>query len=343
MRGSIIIFVLGVFIVSSTLSHLLPTNQFVFATLAADTSPPLISSFDVNPKVLAPNDVNQGRPRVIAEAEVTDNVGVTVVAVYAYPEGTTDLVGQGLLQIPRVEGDTQDGVWRGIYDLWSHDAPDGRYEVYVEARDAAGNKDTEGPIIVTIDRIPQSEDTTVPVIAIPDDITEEATGPNGAEVSFEVTAEDEVDGPVDVSCDYNSGDTFPIGQTVVTCTAEDVAGNPSEESFTITVQDTTAPDVEITGAVDRSGREITDGSGMTPVPYIRITFGATDAVGIEEIECSLDGEAFTSCESPMVYDRLSRTTHEVIVRATDEAGNAGEDEFTWTVGAPPSNSGGRNR
>jgi HYR domain/Bacterial Ig-like domain len=311
-----------------------------------DPEPPVISSFDVNPKVLGPNDVTEhGFPRVIAEAHVSDNVGVTVVAVYAYPKGTTDIVGGALQQIGLVEGNAQDGEWRGVYALWPRDAPDGEYEVYVEARDAAGNKDTEGPITVTIDRVPQPEDTIPPVISVPEDITEEATGPDGAEVAFEVSAEDDVDGAVDVSCDYNSGDTFPIGETAVTCSAQDAAGNTAKESFTITVQDTTDPDVEITRAVDRSGREIVEGTGSrTPIPYIRITFEATDAVGIDSTECGLDGGAFTSCTSPVVYDRLSRGTHEVIVRATDEAGNTGEDQFTWTVGSPPSNIGGsRNR
>lgn len=73
----------------------------------------------------------------------------------------------------------------------------------------------------------------------------------------------------------------------------------------------------------------------TPTPYISITFEATDAVGIDRIECSLDGQQpFTSCTSPVVYDRLSRGTHEVIVRAIDDAGNVGEGgEFTWTVGS----------
>jgi hypothetical protein len=71
-----------------------------------------------------------------------------------------------------------------------------------------------------------------------------------------------------------------------------------------------------------------------------------NAVGIDDPECSLDGQAFTFCTSPVVYDRLSRGTHEVTVRATDEAGNTGEDQFSWTVGSPPSsssNGGGRNR
>jgi hypothetical protein len=119
-----------------------------------------------------------------------------------------------------------------------------------------------------------------------------------------------------------------------------------EESFTITVQDTTEPDVEITEAVDRrSNKEIPDG-GRTSIPYIRITFEATDAVGIDSTQCSLDGGAFRSCTSPVVYNRLSRGTHEVTARATDKAGNTGEDEFTWTVGSPPSSSNngvGRNR
>jgi hypothetical protein len=177
---------------------------------------------------------------------------------------------------------------------------------------------------------PPEEDTTPPVITAPDDITVEATGPNGALVSFEVSAEDDVDGPTDVSCDHNSGETFPIGETVVTCTAEDLAGNSAEESFTITVQDTTAPEVEITKAVDKKGVAIAEGS-TTKSHYIQITFEATDAVGVDKTECSLDGQAFASCTSPVVYDHLKKGTHEVTVRATDAAGNTGEDQFTWTV------------
>jgi hypothetical protein len=204
----------------------------------------------------------------------------------------------------------------------------GETTVECTATDATGNTGTSS-FTVTI------QDTTPPAISVPGDITEEATGPNGAVVSFDVSAQDLVDGPVSVSCDYNSGDTFPLGETTVTCSAQDSRGNSAQGSFVIEVVDTTAPDVEITRAEDRSGKEISDG-GTTAIPYIRITFAATDAVGVESIECSLDGGAFTSCTSPKVYDRLSRGTHEVTVRATDAAGNTGVDEFSWTVGAPPS-------
>jgi hypothetical protein len=80
-------------------------------------------------------------------------------------------------------------------------------------------------------------DTNPPICTIPDDIIEQATGPDGAQVSFEVSCEDDVDRVVNVNCNPESGETFPIGETVVTCSAEDSAGNRAEESFTITVEE----------------------------------------------------------------------------------------------------------
>ena len=44
---------------------------------------------------------------------------------------------------------------------------------------------------------------------------------------------------------------------------------------------------------------------------------------------SLDRQAFTSCTGTVAYDKLSRGTHQVTVRATEEAGNAGEDRFLF--------------
>jgi hypothetical protein len=80
-------------------------------------------------------------------------------------------------------------------------------------------------------------DTTAPVISgMPSDITETATGSNGAQVSWQApTATDDVDGDVDVECSPASGGTFPLGTTAVTCTAEDAAGNQATETFTVNV------------------------------------------------------------------------------------------------------------
>jgi hypothetical protein len=88
-----------------------------------------------------------------------------------------------------------------------------------------------------------------PVITVPDDITVQAIGPEGAPVLFEVTATETLEGDTYtlptppysyLNCDHASGETFPIGQTVVTCTAIGQEWQPglrhtTQESFTITV------------------------------------------------------------------------------------------------------------
>jgi Tol biopolymer transport system component len=96
-------------------------------------------------------------------------------------------------------------------------------------------------------------DTTSPVITVPQDITEEATSTDGAQVTYTVTAQDDVDGnatleedgntitqddiggDIDISCAPPSGSTFPIGETTVECSATDAAGNEGTASFTVTV------------------------------------------------------------------------------------------------------------
>lgn len=78
-------------------------------------------------------------------------------------------------------------------------------------------------------------DVTPPVIDVPDDIEVEATGPGGAIVAYEVSAEDDVDGEVPVDCEPASDSLFPIGTTTVTCSARDSTGNEATASFTVTV------------------------------------------------------------------------------------------------------------
>ncbi len=290
--------------------------------------------------------------RVTIETASVLKVGITVIPEtcsstnnYVSVDGDEDEFGGTFIGRAGYSGIGDDTRTILPYDLGPVESGSHTIDIWVEGIPGGCNQGSlyawGGTLTVITSEEAPEEDTTPPVITVPDDITDEATSPDGAEVSFEVSADDDVDGAVGVNCDYDSGDTFPIGETVVTCRAVDAAGNSAEESFTITVQDTTDPDVEITQAVDRrSNTEIPDG-GRTPIPYIRITFEATDAVGIDTTECSLDGGEFTSCTSPVVYDRLSRGAHQVTIRATDEAGNTGEDEFTWTVSNPSAAAPGR--
>jgi hypothetical protein len=79
-------------------------------------------------------------------------------------------------------------------------------------------------------------DTTPPVLILPSDITENASIPLGATVSYTVTATDNVTMNMIVTCNPTSGSLFPIGSTNVTCTVVDGAGNRANGTFKVTVK-----------------------------------------------------------------------------------------------------------
>jgi hypothetical protein len=63
--------------------------------------------------------------------------------------------------------------------------------------------------------------------------------PKGAKsmrVTYKVTAQDGVDGPLPTSCAPRSGSRFKIGRTKVRCSATDTSGNTASTAFTVTVK-----------------------------------------------------------------------------------------------------------
>jgi hypothetical protein len=86
------------------------------------------------------------------------------------------------------------------------------------------------------------------VLALPANVTVEATGPEGALVTFSGTATDDVDGDVPVTFSPVSGSLFPLGSTTVTASARDRTGNTSTATFDVIVRDTTAPTIESVAA-----------------------------------------------------------------------------------------------
>lgn len=82
-------------------------------------------------------------------------------------------------------------------------------------------------------------DTTAPVLTLPADITAPATGPTGAVVNYSASATDNVDPALPVACLPPSGSTFPVGATIVICSATDTAGNTAIGTFQVTITDTT--------------------------------------------------------------------------------------------------------
>lgn len=106
--------------------------------------------------------------------------------------------------------------------------------VDVGAADSAGNIATAS-FNVTV------QDTIAPALTVPADVTAEATSASGAAVAYgSATATDAV-GVTSLTYSAASGSTFALGTTTVAVDAGDAAGNASSGSFTVTVQDTTAP------------------------------------------------------------------------------------------------------
>lgn len=183
----------------------------------------------------------------------------------------------------------------------------GSTTVGCSVQDVAGNA-ADGVFDVTV------QDTTAPVVTVPAAITLEATGPGGAVVSFGATASDAVDGAPGVVCSVTSGDEVRIGTTVVGCTSTDAAGNIGGASFTVTVVDTTAPELTVPAGITA---EATGPAGAV-VSYAVSAADVADA-GVD-IDCSkASGTTF-----PI-------TGTSVVCVATDDAGNSTTRTFTVTV------------
>jgi HYR domain len=155
-----------------------------------------------------------------------------------------------------------------------------------------------------------------PTLTLPSDITAEATGPGGAPVFYTATALDPEEGALTPSCTPESGATFSIGTTSVSCSVTDAELNTVTGSFNVTVHDTTAPAVTpppdvIAEATGPGGAVVTFGSGT-----------ALDAVS---------GSLTAPCGPPSSDSTFGLGSTSVPCSATDGAGNTGTASFTVTV------------
>lgn len=167
-------------------------------------------------------------------------------------------------------------------------------------------------------------DITAPVLALPSDITEEATSSAGAAVGFSALAQDAVDdaSTYPASCTPPSGSTFGLAaaptkanSTTVNCSATDSAGNSANGSFHVIVQDTTAPVITAPGGL---GLEATSGAGAVA------TFSATTADAV-------DGAGNATC-APASGSTFAIGATPVACNATDARGNAATpSNFTVNV------------
>ncbi len=258
-------------------------------------------------------------PTLTLPADITAEATGPTGAVVTYSATATDLVDGSVAVVCEV--------------LSGATFPIGTTHVSCSATDAHNN--TAGADFnVTV------VDTTPPDLTLPADMTVEATSAAGAVATFSATATDIVDGSVAVTCTPASGSTFALGTTVVSCSATDAHNNTASGSFTVTVVDTTAP--EITSVTVSPSSiwppdnklvevvvEVQVSDAVDPAPLVRIyditcdeTIGSGDAVITGNLTAKLRADRDGAGDG-RVYT--------LYIEAIDASGNRSVSTVTVTV------------
>ena len=218
--------------------------------------------------------------------------------------------------------------------------PAGTTTVNCTAHDFSSNSSQKSFTVTIV------SDNTPPVLSLPSDITAEATGPNGAVVTFTATANDNIDGPVPVTCLPSSGSLFALGTTAVQCSAHDAAGNPASGSFNVIVRDTTAPFLTLPSdisaeATSAAGAVVTFSTmafdlvdGSRPVTCLPAS-GATFPLGATTVQCNstdLHGNTSGGSFKVTVVDTTPPTVN-VPADITKEASGPSGASVAFTVTA----------
>lgn len=185
---------------------------------------------------------------------------------------------------------------------------EGHYSVTVLATDDTGTR-AIGPVFYDVVARPVQQN---PLISVPENVFAQATSAAGAQVNFFVGGTSFVDPAPVITCDHNSGDLFPIGETNVHCTATDSFGSASG-SFPVFVFDTGSPVVNVPADI------------VTGNPVVTFTVTANDVV---------DGSVTVNC-SPASGSTFNIGTTLVTCIAYDSQANAGIGTFKVTVSNGP--------
>ncbi len=294
-------------------------------------------SFDAGLIANASGAIDSTPPTVSITAPAN---GATVSGTVSLTATASDAVG-----VARVEFSV-DGVLKNSdttspysYSWNTTTETNGSHTLIARAYDAAGNSAANSVTVTASNVVP---DTTVPTVSITAPTSGSALS---GSVSVNVTASDNVgvtrveisvDGIVkstDVTSPYSySWNTFVEinGSHTVAARAFDAAGNSASVSVTVTISnvtpDTTPPTVSITAP----------SNGVTVSGNIPVNVTATDNVGVNRVEYSVDGVSVsTDIASPFVFNwntaSYSNGSHTVTAKAFDAAGNNTSASITVTV------------
>jgi predicted metallo-beta-lactamase superfamily hydrolase len=253
------------------------SNSFTVQVTLVDTTPPVVT---VPSSPVTATTTTLGSVPVTFSASATDNIDGALAVSCDHASGSAFAIGST--------------------------------SVTCSATDAHGNTGSAS-FTVTVTLV----DTTAPVVTVPASKTVEATGSTGAVATWTgVSATDNIDGSLSATCSPASGAVFTLGATTVTCSATDAHGNAGSATFTITVQDTTAP---LFSSVPASfTREANGPQGAS------VTYPAPLAVDL------VDGPVTPSC-APASGASFPRSTTKVTCTATDTHSNTATVFFNVTV------------
>ncbi len=262
-----------------------------FALLALSANISAMESFTETIEVNNPNGFTIN-PEFFYSAPAADGVIVswTIVVTSAIPDGPG---GSKVLN----DHLQSDGDLRIKVHVPAHGSFTATVTVFWEHKPA--NSDL-APVITTPDHIVVGNDLDV----------------CGAVVCFTVTATDDHDGDVTVTCVPASGSLFECGSTTVTCTATDSTGHTAHATFTVTVQDCQPPTLTLPANICVSNDPGKCGAVVT------FTATANDNCdGAVTVVCAPPSGSEFECGAPTI----------VSCTATDLAGNVAHGSFTVTV------------
>ncbi|XP_030829210.1 mucin-3A isoform X27 [Strongylocentrotus purpuratus] len=267
---------------------------FTVTVTTTDTTDPTVTN--------CPSDIVQ-----------TVELGTTGTSITYNTPTATDLAG-----IASITSNVQSGTF------FSVNMPQ---QITFTVTDNNGNTNTDCTFTVNV--IPV--DTTPPVITVPSSTITRVVelGTSGVNVVYQEPTATDISGTANlVSRTAQSGDFFPVGQTVVSYTFRDPSGNPATGTVTVNVieVDTTPPSVVCTSSIVQT---VELGTASVQVSYTEPT--ASDVSGQANLvsRTNTPGESFPVGTTTVTYV------------FADNSGNTADDcSFTITITAqdttPPS-------
>lgn len=208
--------------------------QGTISLVGGDSTGPVLTGLSVP----SSTDVSTGTKLIRLMFQVVDaRVGVDLVRLIMIDPSQATQVNQCTLQ----SGSVNNGSWECSFSVSPGQIDKiGTWRIYnVYLKDQIGNATNNFEADLQVAGFANSfqvtVDSTPPVLILPANMTVVADSLNETIVTYTVSASDNTDPSVEVTCDPASGSSFLVGTTTVNCAATDSAGNTIHGSFDITV------------------------------------------------------------------------------------------------------------